>query len=127
MSAPARLEAFIRAEFARLRAEPTRAPPPQPRHQTREGERPRQPAPLAAGDFGLADTTGREERAAASMTLAAAPGTGRESADATVVKCGACGLVIASRTAALAPRYCPRCVARWRALVLLRPLKAAHR
>ena len=126
MSAPARLEAFIRAEFARLRAEPTRAPPPQPRHQTREGERPRQPAPLAAGDFGLADTGG-EVRAAAGMTLAAAPRPGRESADATVVKCGACGLVIASRTAALAPRYCPRCVARRRALVLLRPLKAAHR
>lgn len=29
-----------------------------------------------------------------------------------VVRCGACGLMIASRTAALAPRYCPRCLAR---------------
>jgi hypothetical protein len=121
-SAPGQLEAFIRDEFARRRrAESTRAPATRVRHQqTEEGGRPRQPAGLRAGAPGLADA-GREQRAAASTRLAAVPRASRESAGTTVLRCGACGLVIGLRTAAIAPRYCPRCLARRRALVPLGP------
>ena len=81
---------------------------------------------MAAGGLGLADM-GTEERAAASTMLAAALRAGGEDAGATMVRCGSCGFVITSRSAALAPRYCPRCLARRRALAPLRQLEVVHR
>jgi hypothetical protein len=66
-----RLETLIRDELARGRTATHRVRPAHPRRQSRDGGRPRQPAVTAAGGLGLIDT-GREERAAASMTLAAA-------------------------------------------------------
>ncbi len=81
---------------------------------------------VAAGDFGLADT-GREERAAASMTLAAVSRAGGEDAGTMMLKCGSCGLLIASRSPAPATRYCPRCLARRHAVVSLRPLETVRR
>ncbi len=75
---------------------------------------------MATDGLGLADT-GREERVAAGMTSAASHTRGESAA--AIDRCGVCGLVIPSRTAALAPRYCPRCLALRRALVPLRPLE----
>jgi hypothetical protein len=74
VNASTRLEAFIRAELARRRpAELIQSLATRThRHQTQEGGRPGQPAGSATGGPGLADT-GREERAAASMKLAAVP------------------------------------------------------
>jgi hypothetical protein len=74
MTASTRLESLVRAELQHrsgANSNPAR-PSHARRQQEQEGGQPRRPAVTAAGAPGLADT-GTDERAAASMTLAAAP------------------------------------------------------
>lgn len=73
---------------------------------------------------GLTDGA-RDASAAASTPLAAASRPARGATAAAVVRCDRCGLVVASRTAALVPRYCPRCLARRRLAVHLQPFQIA--
>ena len=112
----------MRAELARGHPEVVRARPTQSGcRRARGARRPGGPAstPLTV-ERGLADTSG-EGRAAASMKRAAR--LGGEGVAGTVLRCGAWGLSVASRTLALRPRY----RARPRAVVNLWPISPARR
>lgn len=122
MSLRAGLEAFVRAELARHHDEPEQLQARRPR-RTRGARRLSRPAvEPSAAERGLTDM-GREASAAAGMPLAAAPRPVTFGAIGAAVRCDRCGLIVASRTAALAPRYCPRCLARQRTAVRLRPFQ----
>ena len=118
------LEAFVRAELTRRREGLGRLRGAR-RNQAKGAPGPSRAAmPPSVVERGLTDA-GREASAAASTLLAAASRPARGGAAAAVVRCDRCGLVVASRTAALAPRYCPRCLARRRVAVRLEPFQIA--
>ena len=118
------LEVFVRAELARRREGLERLRNGR-RAQAKRARGPSRAAMLtSAVERGLTDT-GRGASAAASTLLAAASRPARGAAVAAVARCDRCGLVVTSRTAALAPRYCPRCLARRRSAVRLEPFQHA--
>jgi hypothetical protein len=58
------------------------------------------------------------------LAVVTAPSPAARGASAPAVSCSACDLVIATRVALLLPRYCPRCLARRRLAVQLKPSPA---
>ena len=113
MISPSQLERSVLAELERHRGDPRPAGSrATARAQNGPGRRAsRAVGPALAGDHGP-PTSGRGKRRPAGIAPAVWQHTRGERGGAAAVRCSACGLVVASRTAALAPRYCPRCLAR---------------
>lgn len=123
MTSPAPFERSVAAELARRRGDsPLAGGVRQLRARDRRAARVRQLVVAAvAVDRGSLESARTDSR----RSLAALPpveehAQGERSAGA-VVKCVACDLEIVSRTAALAPRYCPRCLAYRHVAVGLEP------
>lgn len=76
---------------------------------------------------GRTRVSGRERPEPAVKTPLVAWPTWGEGFTGAAVGCSDCGLVVRSWVAALAPRYCPRCLARRRVAVEMKPVRSEAR